>query len=462
MQFRLSCFLLFLCCTVPAFAIEQDDQLEESSVPELTLPCQTDEENSVDECNNGINDASTVTSTETAPSIEQPQKGISEPGTQTGDDKTLLENSPAKPIWGKITLLDTELAVNSKTTIKWYSGHLSGGFNLATPVIVLHGKQAGPTVCLTAAVHGDEVNGVEIARRVVQNLNPAELKGTLISVPVVNMDGLWRKDRYMSDRRDLNRAFPGDAQGSTASRVAYSLFHNIISHCDSLVDLHSGSMYRENVTQLRADLTLPAVAEVAKQFGAISVLQSIAPPGSLRGSATKAGIPTVVMEVGGPFILDVALVETGVKALRSYLSSIDILPRSFFWSSPQPVFYASHWLRSEQGGILVNNVTLGEKVSKGQLLGQISNPINDQVEILSAPFNAVVLGRAQDQFVSAGYAVYNLGERSNIKELEQQGEETKKNVAKQNAQQMGLTIKDEDPAEPTKEETSTQQTKPLQ
>jgi predicted deacylase len=243
----------------------------------------------------------------------------------------------------------------------------------------------------------------------------------------------------MSDRRDLNRAFPGDANGSTASRVAHSLFTSIIRHCDSLIDLHSGSMFRENISQLRADLTLPAVAKLASHFGAIPVLQSIAPPGSLRGAATAAGIPTVVMEVGGPFTVDVSLVETGVKALRSYLSAIDMLPRSFFWSSPQPVFYASEWLRSRQGGILINKVTLGQRVNQGQLLGEISNPITDEVEMLYSPFDAVVLGRAQDQFVSAGYAVFNLGERRSIEDLEQQGEIIKQQVVEKNAEHMGLS-----------------------
>jgi len=448
MPFRLSCISLFLCCCMPTFATEQDEQLEESPATELALPCQS-ESNSDEQCDTNSKDASAESLTEITTPLDRPEKSNATPETPIIESDTVLENPPAEPTWGAITLLGNKLPVNSKTTIKWYSGHISGGFDLGTPVVVIHGKEAGPTVCLTAAVHGDEVNGVEIARRVVQNLNSEDLKGTLISVPVVNMDGLWRKDRYMSDRRDLNRAFPGDINGSTASRVAYSLFNNIISHCDSLIDLHSGSMYRENITQLRVDLTIPEVAEVAKQFGAVSVLQSIAPSGSLRGSATKAGIPTVVMEVGGPFILNVTLVETAVKALRSYLSSIDILPRSFFWSSPQPIFYASQWIRSQLGGILVNTVDLGQKVNKGQLLGKISNPVNDQVEILFAPFDAVVLGRAQDQFVSAGYAVYNLGERSNIKELEQQGEKTKKNVAKQNAQEMGLTIKEQESGETT-------------
>lgn len=340
--------------------------------------------------------------------------------------------------WGRFRLLNTELEPNTKATLDWYSGHLAGGFDVATPVIVIHGSEPGPRVCITAAVHGDEVNGVEIARRVVSQLKPETLKGTVISVPVVNIDGLWRKDRYMSDRRDLNRAFPGHPQGTTAGRVAYSLFNSIIKHCDTLMDLHSGSMFRENNTQLRADLTIPEVSELAKQFGAIAVLSSIAPPGSLRGAATSAGIPTVVMEVGGPYTVDEAQVETGVKAIQSYLSSVKMLPRSFFWSSPQPVFYSSQWVRSKDGGILISQVDLGQRVRKGQLLGTIANPISDEIEEVFAPFDAEVLGRAQNQFVSAGYAIYNLGERRSIEDLEQEAELIKQQLAASSAEQMGV------------------------
>lgn len=432
---------LLLGLSLSTYATEQEEQYEEVLNPSLHQQQQNAQPSTGPTSSPASNESAELLAQDSglpAPldSIETVVAGTAE----TSETATkVAAHSEAEPAWGAISLLNTELSPNSTATLDWYSGHLPGGFELATPVVVVHGKEPGPRVCLTAAIHGDEVNGVEIARRVVQNLKAEDLKGTIISIPVVNIDGLWRKDRYMSDRRDLNRAFPGDANGSTASRVAHSLFTSIIRHCDSLIDLHSGSMFRENISQLRADLTLPAVAELASHFGAIPVLQSIAPPGSLRGAATAAGIPAVVMEVGGPFTVDVTLVETGVKALRSYLSAIDMLPRSFFWSSPQPVFYASEWLRSRQGGILINKVTLGQRVNKGQLLGEISNPITDEVEVLYSPFDAVVLGRAQDQFVSAGYAVFNLGERRTIEDLEQQGEIIKQQVVEKNAEHMGLS-----------------------
>lgn len=449
--------LVLLCFCFGVSATEQEDQYEEVYNPTLSDIEETTAEISEQQAEVGPDATEPNAEADSVEAESQPQVEPALPdqpkpiipivagNTSPASASQTTEEPAQEEVWGPLSLLNTELSPNSSATLDWYSGHLPGGFEVATPVIAIHGSEPGPRVCITAAIHGDELNGVEIARRVVKGLSPENLKGTVISVPVVNIDGLWRQDRYMSDRRDLNRAFPGSPNSSTASRVAYSLFNSIILHCDSLVDLHSGSMFRENLTQLRADLTIPEVAEVAKQFGAISVLQSIAPSGSLRGAATAAGIPAVVMEVGGPYTVDEKQVETGVKAVQSYLSSVNMLPRSFFWSSPQPVFYASQWLRARDGGILLNQVDLGTRVNKGQLLGTISNPITDDEEQVLAPFNAVVLGRAQNQVVSAGFAIYNLGERRSIEDLEQEGEQIKKQVAAQTVEQLGLSeTKDEE------------------
>ncbi|WP_051333523.1 succinylglutamate desuccinylase/aspartoacylase family protein [Aliagarivorans marinus] len=453
---------LFPACLVAlSFVATADEQLElleaELHLPELTASANALPETSQTQTH-GVDDdiasASIVEGNDPAAEAEPDLPPPLEEASPIDVKPEQPEEAEGPEPWGRFRLLNTELEPNSKATLGWFSGHLSGGFDVATPVVVIHGAEPGPRVCITAAVHGDEVNGVEIARRVINQLQPETLKGTVISVPVVNIDGLWRKDRYMSDRRDLNRAFPGHPQGTTASRVAYSLFNSIIKHCDTLVDLHSGSMYRENNTQLRADLTIPEVAELAKQFGAIAVLQSLAPPGSLRGAATAAGIPAVVMEVGGPYTVDEKLVETGVKALQSYLSSVNMLPRSFFWSSPQPVFYASRWIRSKEGGILISRAGLGQRVRKGELLGTISNPISDEVEEVFAPFDAEVLGRAQNQFVSAGYAIYNLGERRSIEDLEQEAEQIKRQVAASNAEQMGLESSSNDATTATGDDTA--------
>ena len=328
-------------------------------------------------------------------------------------------------------LLGQAIEPGSSRTLHWYSSQLPGAFEVPVPVLVVHGLHSGPVVCLTSAIHGDELNGIEINRRVIHALEPSTIRGTVISIPVVNLSGFWRTDRYLSDRRDLNRYFPGREKGSAASQLAYQLFELIIRNCDQLVDLHTGSMARENLPQLRADLTLAAVAQMVKGFGAISVLQSLGPTGSLRGAATRAGIPAVVMEVGGPMTLDTRLVEQGVKSLRNYLSSIGVRPRQVFFSQPQPVFYQSHWVRASEGGILINQLELGSRVKRGQLLGEIHDPIRNITIEIDAPFDGVILGRARNQFVSPGYALYHIGKQRSLEELERQAEQQKQSLIEQ-------------------------------
>ncbi|WP_210396081.1 succinylglutamate desuccinylase/aspartoacylase family protein [Motiliproteus sediminis] len=346
--------------------------------------------------------------------------------------------STAAAATGNVQLLSRELSPGTTTTLYWNSQQLLGATTAPIPVLVTRGKQPGPVACLTSAIHGDELNGIEINRRVAHQIQPEQLAGTLISVPVVNVDGLLRRDRYLSDRRDLNRSFPGDPQGSTAARVAYSLFENIIRHCDFLIDMHTGSHFRENLPQLRADLTIPAIAELSQGFGSISVLQSASPPGSLRSAATAAGIPAVVMEVGGPLSLDEEMVALGVKSVRSLLSAREMISNDSFWSSPQPVFYQSSWVRAEQGGILINKRNLGDRVNTGALLGIISDPITNAITEVLAPFDAVILGRAQNQFVSPGYALFHLGRPSSLEALERQGEVEKRNAVETAAEQLGI------------------------
>jgi len=159
-----------------------------------------------------------------------------------------------------LALLGTEVPSATSTRLAWTPNQSFEGIFSATPVLVVNGAEAGPTLCLTAAVHGDELNGIETVRRVMYGLDPEELSGAVIGVPIVNLQGFHRGSRYLSDRRDLNRYFPGDPDGSSASRIAHSFFQQIIRHCDAIVDLHTGSFYRTNLPQLRASLDDPESA----------------------------------------------------------------------------------------------------------------------------------------------------------------------------------------------------------
>jgi predicted deacylase len=311
--------------------------------------------------------------------------------------------------WKKLEILGVEIEPGTRHDLNWTAGQSFAGSSIETPVIVIRGSRPGPVLCLTAAIHGDELNGVEIVRRVLTSVEVDDLAGTLIGVPIVNLLGFSRTSRYLPDRRDLNRFFPGYPLGSSASRIAHNFFSKVVHHCDRLVDFHTGSFKRTNLPQLRADLDQPLVHEFAERFGATSVLHSIAAPGTLRNAATTAGIPTVTFELGEPATLQLDAVLFGVKAIDTLLDKLGMVSRFSLWPEPQPIFYRSGWLRAHRGGILISNVPVGTRVKQGDVLGTVTNPItNQETEILSL-YDGRLLGRALNQFVLPGFATFHIG-----------------------------------------------------
>ncbi len=298
----------------------------------------------------------------------------------------------------------------------WTAGEALHGAQIPTPVLVAQGATDGPTLCVTAAIHGDEINGIESVRRFMYAINPAKLTGKVVGVPIVNLQGFQRHSRYLSDRRDLNRFFPGNPRGSSASRMAHSFFNDVIMGCDGLVDLHTGSFHRTNLPQLRADLHNPEVLALTQGFGATVILHSAGGTGTLRRAAADAGIPAVTLEAGEPLRLDTDAVEHTVKALFTLLDTLQMYNKRSFWGNPEPTYYSSSWVRADQGGILLSNVKLGKKVRTGDLLGTVTDPIsNEQVDI-TAPYPGRIIGMALDQFVMPGFATFHLATQGTLDE----------------------------------------------
>ena len=267
----------------------------------------------------------------------------------------------------------------------------------------------GPTLCVTAAIHGDELNGIEVVRRVLYDLEPEKLTGAVIGVPIVNLQGFRRSSRYLPDRRDLNRYFPGNPNGSSASRLAHSFFTEVISQCDALVDLHTGSFQRTNLPQLRADLRNPKVVELTQGFGSTVVLHSDGASGTLRRAATDAGIPTITLEAGGPARVQDDAVSHSTKGVMTLLNELEMYDNVTQWGTREPVYYRSRWIRADQGGVLFSKVELGESVDLDQLLGTITDPITNVQTELRASDRGRVLGMALDQFVMPGFAAFRIG-----------------------------------------------------
>jgi uncharacterized protein len=328
--------------------------------------------------------------------------------TPTPDGTTAANATALKPK-GKLRLLGSDVAPGTSKRLTWSSDAAMEGLVAPVPVMVLNGKGPGPVLCLTAAVHGDELNGIEVTRRVLDELDLEELNGAVIGVPIVNIQGFYRGTRYLPDRRDLNRYFPGNPRGSAATRTAYSFFTEVVKHCSALIDLHTGSLNRTNLPQVRADLRLPQVARMTQAFGATVVLHSVGDKGSLRRAASDAGIPSVTFEMGEPMRVQPEQVEHGAKAIETLMYSLGMTRQRRYWGDPEPVYYASKWVRVDHGGILFSDVALGERVSEGELLGVVTDPISNQQHRIYAPISGRVLGMALHQVVLPGFAAYRIG-----------------------------------------------------
>jgi predicted deacylase len=310
---------------------------------------------------------------------------------------------------GRIRLLGAEVPPGTSKRLTWTGGTAMEGFVAPVPVLVLNGTGPGPVLCLTAAVHGDELNGIEVVRRVLEDLDVEILNGAVIGVPIVNIQGFYRGTRYLPDRRDLNRFFPGNAKGSAATRIAHSFFTEVVKHCSAVVDLHTGSLNRTNLPQVRADLRNPAAARMTQAFGATVVLHSKGEAGSLRRAAAAAGIPSVTFEMGEPMRVQPEQVEHGAKAVETLLYSLGMTKTRRYWGDPEPVYYSSKWVRVDNGGILFSDAALGERVSEGELLGVVTDPITNQQYRIYAPISGRVLGMALNQVVLPGFAAYRIG-----------------------------------------------------
>jgi predicted deacylase len=312
-----------------------------------------------------------------------------------------------------VFMLGEEVPPGSARRLSWIATELFEGVPVSTPVLVVNGSLPGPTLCLTAAVHGDELNGIEVVRRVMHDVSPDKLSGTVIGVPIVNLQGFRRGSRYLPDRRDLNRYFPGNPKGSAASRIAYSFFKDVISHCTALVDLHTGSFERANLPQLRADLRNPDIVTLTQGFGATVIVHSGPARGTLRHAATAAGIPAVTLEAGGPSELELSEVKHGVKGIETLLNTLGMLRKMRLWGDSEPVYYRSTWVRANRGGILLSDVGLGSTVREGDLLGTITDPISNESTRLYSPYSGRVIGMARNQVVMPGFAAFHLGIQSN-------------------------------------------------
>jgi uncharacterized protein len=283
------------------------------------------------------------------------------------------------------------------------------GTKISLPVQIVHGKTEGPTIWLSAAVHGDEIAGVEIIRRVLREINPQEIAGTIITVPIVNVHGFLTGDRYLPDRRDLNRSFPGSAGGSLASRIANLFMAEIVSRCDVGIDLHTGSDHRVNLGHIRADLDDEPTRRLAEAFGAPIMLHARVRDGSLRGAATEKGCTVLLFEGGEAWRFDKDAIEMGVSGIRRVLVELGMIEASDAGVGQVPTACRkSTWIRARRSGIVSVETQLGDRVVKRQQLGVIYDSVGKRVSRVSAPSAGIVIGYIQHPLVNQGDAVVHI------------------------------------------------------
>lgn len=279
----------------------------------------------------------------------------------------------------------------------------------STSICIIQGKHPGPTICITAALHGDEINGIEIVRKLMEGLDPETLNGRIVAVPIVNLDGYLLRQRNMADNCDLNRCFPGSEEGSHSEKVAHAIFSDIIMHCDALIDLHTGGTRKDNLPQLRADLNFEKVAEFTTGFGSLSVLQDTACEGSIRAAATAEGIPAVVAEIGRCHELEPDKIQFAIDSILSLLSAVGITPATPVSDHIQSVYTGSGWVKAEAQGLLINPVPLGKNVQEGEVLAELIDPLTNKVIKVIAPIACTVLGKTYNHVVDEGDNLFQVG-----------------------------------------------------
>lgn len=281
------------------------------------------------------------------------------------------------------------------------------------PVHVFHGKKAGPTLFIISAIHGDELNSIEIIRRIHDYIQIKKLSGTILTIPVANIYGVMLQSRYMPDRRDLNRSFPGAKKGTLAARLAHGIIEKIVSHCDYGIDLHTGGIGRINMPQLRVNLSTPGAKKLARYFGTPVILDAKLRDGSLRQAASELGVPLLVYEGGEALRYNELCIRAGVLGIINvlhYLKMIQSTNKNLLTPAKTVITNTTRWVRSPVSG-LVQPVAdaFTRSVKKNDVLAYIHDPLlmNPSVKVV-APFEGIVIGQALKTMASEGDPLYHI------------------------------------------------------
>ncbi|WP_229116056.1 succinylglutamate desuccinylase/aspartoacylase family protein [Parenemella sanctibonifatiensis] len=313
---------------------------------------------------------------------------------------------------GTFSIGDVRVRAGSQREVSLPITRLITGAEVSLPVHVIHGRQDGPIVWLDAAIHGDEVVGIEVIRKVLPMLNAATIRGTVLAVPIVNVLGVMQGDRYLPDRRDLNRSFPGSPRGSLASRIAHLMLNEVVAQCDVGIDLHTGSDRRTNLPQIRCDLEDEQTRDLAAAFGAPVMYHAKLRDGSLRYAARERGARVLLYEAGEAWRFDRWAIDAGVAGVMRVLARLGMidLPEDFTEATPPAVCWRSGWVRARRTGLVQIEAELGEHVTRGQRLGDLYNSFGKRLAVVKADRDGMVIGRTEAPLANGGDALVHIGE----------------------------------------------------
>lgn len=284
--------------------------------------------------------------------------------------------------------------------------------DLSITVQVIRSKLDGPTLFISAAIHGDEINGVEIIRRLLQHKALKNLRGTVLAIPIVNVHGFLNHTRYLPDGRDLNRSFPGSPKGSLTGRVAHTFINEIVGKCSHGIDLHTGSRHKSNFPQIRADLDNPETLAMTEAFGVPLAIDAKIRDGSLRACAGDAGIPVILYEAGEALRFEEVYIRAGVNGIINVMRTIGMLPKSRSKKVPPTPIISNQtsWIRASDSGILRTFVPLGGKVIAGQTIAMVADPLGTRETAILAPNDGMVIGRTNLPLVYEGDATFHIAQ----------------------------------------------------
>ncbi|WP_233579248.1 succinylglutamate desuccinylase/aspartoacylase family protein [Flavobacterium sp. LS1R10] len=310
-----------------------------------------------------------------------------------------------------ITILKEPILPGDSKTINMEIAKLHTMTKLKIPIIVERSKINGPTVLFTAGLHGDEINGIEIVRQlIVQKINKPKT-GTIICIPVINVFGFVNQSREFPDKRDLNRVFPGSKTGSLASRFAYNLLKEIIPHVDYVIDFHSGGASRFNAPQIRIVPNNPELKALSDIFSTSFTMFSKNIPGTFRNSCNKLGVKMLLFEGGKSIDIDEAVTQEGVegsKRILHHLAMLNAKKKTIIPEKETIYIEKSVWVRAKYSGMFHGYTKIGNYVTKGQLLGSISDPYGKVEHKVKAPNSGYIFNVNDAPIVYQGDAIYHL------------------------------------------------------